>query len=83
MMGGALAVIAFSLMLGALATWWSRIAFQQPSGYGIAVATVGFFVAAVSMRSLAFTTTNMLPILALIVLAKFTPGLLGMRSRPA
>jgi len=81
MMGGTLAVIAFSLALGALATWWSRITFQQQTGYGVAVATVGFSVAATSMRSLVFTTTNMLPILALIVLAKFTPGLLGMRSR--
>ena len=52
MMGGALAVIAFSLMLGALATWWFRITFQQQTGYGVAVATVGFSVAAASMRSL-------------------------------
>ncbi|WP_016953286.1 hypothetical protein [Anabaena sp. PCC 7108] len=79
MMGGMLAVLLISVCLGILATWWSRTAAFHTTGYGIVVNALGFFTAAVSMRSLIIFTTSMLPILGLIFFAKTFPGLLGIK----
>ncbi|MEA5553513.1 hypothetical protein VB713_21470 [Anabaena cylindrica UHCC 0172] len=79
MMGGIFAVILASLCLGILANWWSRTAAFHTSGYGIVVNALGFFTAAISMRSLIVFTTSMLPIVGLIFIAKTFPGLLGIK----
>lgn len=77
MMGGIFAVILASLCLGLLANWWSRTAAFHTTGYGIVINALGFFTAAISMRSLVVFTTSMLPIVGLIFIAKAFPGLLG------
>ncbi|MTJ11426.1 hypothetical protein FJR11_02190 [Anabaena sp. UHCC 0187] len=81
MMGGILAVIIISLCLGMLANWWSRTAAFHTTGYGIVVNALGFFTAAVSMRSLIVFTTSMLPIVGLIFFAKQFPRFLGIKKR--
>jgi hypothetical protein len=79
MMGGIFAVILASLCLGILANWWSRTAAFHTSGYGIVVNALGFFTAAISMRSLIVFTTSILPIVGLIFIAKTFPGWLGIK----
>ncbi|MGM3308946.1 O-antigen polymerase [Anabaena sp. WFMT] len=79
MMGGIFAVILVSICLGILANWWSRTAAFHTTGYGIVVNALGFFTAAISMRSLIVFTTSMLPIVGLIFIAKTFPGLLGVK----
>jgi hypothetical protein len=81
MMGGVVAVIIVSLIIGATSNWWTRTMFQQSSGYAVAVGAVGFFVAAMTMRSLVFFTTNILPIIALIFLAQFLPSSMKTKQR--
>lgn len=71
MMGGHWGVISMSLFFGAVAAWWNRLAFQRRSGYAMLVYALGFFVAALTMRSMFWFTTAMLPIIALIVFKKF------------
>ncbi|TAE60386.1 MAG: hypothetical protein EAZ87_06255 [Nostocales cyanobacterium] len=80
MMGGIIAVILVSLFLGFLANWWSRTAAFHTTGYGIVVNALGFFTAAISMRSLVVFTTSMLPIFGLAFIAKTFPSLLGAKS---
>lgn len=77
MLGGLIGVIVISLLIGAASNWWTRITTQQASGYAIIVGALGFFVAVMTMRSLAFFTTMILPILALIFFAKVVPSLIG------
>jgi uncharacterized membrane protein YeaQ/YmgE (transglycosylase-associated protein family) len=81
MLGGMIAVIVVSFIIGALSNWWTRITAQQSSGYAVAVGAVGFFVAAMAMRSLAFFTTNILPIIALIFFAKVVPSWIGINKK--
>ena len=81
MMAGIIGVIIVSLIIGAASNWWTRTMFQQSSGYAVAVGAVGFFVAAMTMRSLAFFTTNILPIIALIFLAQVVPSWIGAKQR--
>ncbi len=80
MIAGLISVILVSLLIGTLSNWWTRIIAQQSSGYAVAVGAVGFFVAAVTMRSLAFFTTMILPIIALIFFAKIVPSLIGAKK---
>lgn len=81
MLGGVIAVIIISFVIGATSNWWTRIMTQQISGYGAAVGALGFFVAALTMRSLAFFTTNILPIIALIFFAQVFPSWIGARNK--
>jgi hypothetical protein len=81
MTGGVIAVILISLCIGMLATWWTRTAAFYNTGYGLAINALGFFVGALLMRSIAFFTTSILPILALIFFAKTVPFLLGINRR--
>ncbi|MFP4135098.1 MAG: hypothetical protein ACLFTJ_13215, partial [Halothece sp.] len=81
MLGGIIAVIVISLIIGAASNWWTRIISQQSSGYAIVVGALGFFVAAMTMRSLVFFTTIILPIIALIFFAKFVPALIGAQKK--
>jgi len=81
MLGGVVAVIVVSFILGATSNWWTRITTQQSSGYAVAVGALGFFAAALTMRSLAFFTTNILPIVALIFFAKVIPSWIGAKQK--
>jgi hypothetical protein len=81
MMAGIIGVIIVSLIIGAASNWWTRTMFQQSSGYAVAVGATGFFVAAMTMRSLSFFTTNILPILALIFLVQVVPSWIGAKQR--
>lgn len=79
MIGGILAVIVISLALGMLASWWSRTAAFNTSGYGFVINALGFFTGGITMRSLSVLTTSLLPIVALIFIVKFFPFLLGIK----
>ncbi len=74
MMAGWFGVIGVSLFLGALAAWWNRMAMRQQSDYALVVYALGFFGAAITMRSMFWLTTAMLPVIALIVFRKLTPN---------
>ena len=68
MMAGRVGVFVISVFFGALAAWWNRLALQSHSDYAMVVYALGFFVAVITMRSMFWLTTIMLPILALVVL---------------
>jgi hypothetical protein len=68
MMAGKSGVFFMSVFFGALAAWWNRLAAQRHSDYAMVVYALGFFVAVITMRSMFWLTTMMLPIVALIVL---------------
>lgn len=70
MMAGTAGVAAISLLLGAIAAWWNRMAVRVQSDYGLLVYSLGFFAAAITMRSLFWLTTAILPVIALILLKK-------------
>ncbi|NET48523.1 MAG: oligosaccharide repeat unit polymerase [Merismopedia sp. SIO2A8] len=71
MMAGFVGVALISVGLGAMAAWWNRMAALSQSDYGLLVYALGFFAAAITMRSLFWLTTAMLPVLALIAFKKF------------
>jgi hypothetical protein len=66
MMAGKAGVFFMSVFFGALAAWWNRLAAQRHSDYAMVVYALGFFVAVITMRSMFWLTTIMLPIVALI-----------------
>ena len=68
MMAGKVGVFFISIVFGALAAWWNRLALQQDSDYAMIVYSLGFLIAVIVMRSMFWLTTMMLPILALVVL---------------
>lgn len=68
MMAGKAGVFFMSVFFGALAAWWNRLAFQRHSDYAMVIYALGFFVAVITMRSMFWLTTMMLPIVALVVL---------------
>lgn len=71
MMAGIAGVAGISLLLGALAAWWNRMAMRMQSDYGLLVYALGFFAAAITMRSLFWLTTTILPVIALIIFRRF------------
>lgn len=71
MMAGWTGVIGVSLFFGALAAWWNRMAMKQQSDYALVVYALGFFAAGITMRSMFWLTTAILPVIALIVFRKF------------
>jgi oligosaccharide repeat unit polymerase len=71
MMAGVTGVIGVSLGFGVLCAWWNRLALQRQSDYAMLVFALGFFVLAVSMRSMFWLTTTALPIVALIGIRKY------------
>lgn len=71
MMAGWFGVIGVSLFFGSLAAWWNRMAMKQQSDYALVVYALGFFAAGITMRSLFWLTTAILPVIALIVFRKF------------
>ncbi|MBD1822199.1 oligosaccharide repeat unit polymerase [Cyanobacteria bacterium FACHB-DQ100] len=70
MMAGYWGVIATSLFLGALANWWNRLVLQRQSDYAMVVYALGFFAGSITMRSLFWLTTAILPVIGLIVARK-------------
>ncbi|HEY9698681.1 MAG TPA: O-antigen polymerase [Trichocoleus sp.] len=70
MMAGIFGVIGVSLFFGALAGWWNRMALQSQSAYAMVVYALGFFALGVTMRSMFWLTTLILPIVALVVIKK-------------
>ncbi len=70
MMGGFVGIIGVSLFLGTFAAWWNRMAMQRQSDYAMVIYALGFLVAGITMRSMFWLTTMMLPIVALIVVKK-------------
>lgn len=71
MAGGEIAVFGTGLFLGLLFAWWNRLGGKSNTVFSMLVYSVGFFCALISMRSLMFLTTAMLPSVALLVYAKF------------
>ena len=70
MMAGMFGVAAISLFFGALAAWWNRMAISPQSDYGLVVYALGFFAAGITMRSMMWLTTAILPVIAMIVVQK-------------
>lgn len=70
MMAGYWGVIVTSLFLGALAAWWNRLVLQRQSDYAMVVYALGFFAGSITMRSMFWLTTAMLPVIGLIVARK-------------
>src|SRR5262249_33693861 len=70
MMGGYTAVLMVGLLLGWLASWWNRFGLDLRSNASVVLYASGFFAAVLSMRSLVFTTTAMLPTIAIWLYAK-------------
>jgi oligosaccharide repeat unit polymerase len=71
MMGGYLAVLGVGLLFGMLASWWNRLAIGLGSNVSIILYASGFFAALISMRSMLFTTTAMLPTFAVWLFGKW------------
>jgi len=73
MMAGIPGVIGVSLFFGGLAAWWNRMMLQKQSDYAMVVYALGFFAGSITMRSMFWLTTAILPILALIAFKQFGP----------
>lgn len=71
MMAGMFGVVAVSMFFGALAAWWNRMAMSHQSDYALVVYALGFFAAGITMRSMFWLTTAILPVISLIVFRKF------------
>jgi oligosaccharide repeat unit polymerase len=67
MMGGMLGVMFAALLFGAAAEMWNRVGRDTNSAFSQLLYTSGFFCAAISMRSILWTTVTMLPTIALWV----------------
>jgi hypothetical protein len=65
MMGGYAAVFGVALLFGWLAGWWDRFGHDLRSNMNVALYASGFFAAMLSMRSMIWTTTAMLPTVAI------------------
>lgn len=73
MMAGMAGVIGTSMLFGAIAAWWNQMAMRQQSDYALVVYALGFFAAGITMRSMFWFTTTILPVVALIALRKVGP----------
>jgi oligosaccharide repeat unit polymerase len=71
MMGGYPAILLVGLLFGWLAGWWNRFGSDLRSHVSVVLYASGFFAATLSMRSLFFTTTAMLPTVAVWLYAKW------------
>jgi hypothetical protein len=68
MSGGYLAVVLISVVIGALAGWWTRHLAFRNSDLGILMYASGLFAFAICMRSMIWFTTGMLPAVGLLAL---------------
>lgn len=71
MAGGLPAVFFTALAFGAFFAFWNRLGCASNSLFALLVYAAGFLAALISMRSFMFTTTMILPAVALIVFARF------------
>jgi hypothetical protein len=65
MMDGYLGILVVGLLLGWLGGWWNRFGQDLRSNVNVGLYASGFFAAMLSMRSILWLTTAMLPSLAL------------------
>lgn len=68
--GGLPAVFLTALALGIFFAYWNRLGCANSSLFALLVYAAGFFAALITMRSLMFMTTMILPAVALIVFAR-------------
>jgi len=68
MMHGYVAVFLMSVFFGACCAWWNLLASPKNSEFGILVYASGFFSAVITMRSMNWCSTALLPSLAGLVL---------------
>src|SRR5262249_19943373 len=74
MAGGLMAVLLASLLFGAAAEKWNRMARNTNLPFPVLLYTSGLFCAAITMRSLLWMLPTMLPTLALWMYGKFCFG---------
>jgi oligosaccharide repeat unit polymerase len=67
-MHGFIAVFLMSILFGACCAWWNLLASPRNSEFGILVYASGFFSAVITMRSMNWFSTALLPTLAGLVL---------------
>ena len=67
---GLAGIVLTGLVLGAFCGWWNKLALQLHSPLSLAIYTSGFFAILITMRSLMFFTTAILPSLALLLFAR-------------
>jgi oligosaccharide repeat unit polymerase len=67
-MHGFIAVFLMSVFFGACCAWWNLLASPKNSEFGILVYASGFFSAVITMRSMNWFSTALLPTLAGLVL---------------
>jgi oligosaccharide repeat unit polymerase len=80
--GGLLGVLVGGLLLGAAAEMWNRVG-RTNSSFAQLLYASGFFCAALSMRSIQWTTVTMLPTLALWLYGKIWLSQRSHQRRPA
>jgi len=68
MMHGFIAVFLMSVFFGACCAWWNLLASPKNSEFGILVYASGFFSAVITMRSMNWFSTALLPTLAGLVM---------------
>jgi oligosaccharide repeat unit polymerase len=64
-MAGYPGIVIVALLFGWLAGWWDRLGHDLRSNLNVAIYASGFFAAMLSMRSMIWTTTAMLPTVAI------------------
>jgi len=72
--GGVFGVALAGIFFGILTGWWGRFGSAISSEFGFLIYASGFFAIAISMRSLFWLTTNALPTIAAIILARIFLG---------
>jgi hypothetical protein len=75
MMGGYVIIVLVGLLFGWLSGWWNRFGADLRSNSDVILFASGFFTALISMRSVMFATTAMLPTIAVWLYSR--------RGRPA
>jgi len=70
MMGGYPAIVLVGLVFGWLGGWWNRFGLDLRSNASVILYASGFFAALISMRSVLWTTTAMLPTVAIWLYAR-------------
>jgi len=67
-MHGCIAVFLMSVFFGACCAWWNLLASRENSEFGMLVYASGFFSAVITMRSMTWCSTALLPTMAGLVL---------------
>jgi oligosaccharide repeat unit polymerase len=74
MASGLFGSVLTGLLLGWLATYWTRKAFSIHSDFGILLYGSGFFAVVITMRSLYMLPVASIPVMAVVVLGSFAKG---------